>query len=282
MDVHSVDFDASHASNLNRRREKVKSARAPPQAAIANFPCLGSVEREGCLGTEAGRDRRGVARILIVDDHPVVRQGLIVGLGRDPGLMICGEAGGLEEAMAAIRSTAPDLVLADLELDGLNGLDLLKSIRASHPDIPTLMLSMHDEGVYAERALRAGARGYLMKTVSPEELLAGIHKILEGGLAISDRIKAKMAGALSGGNAEGNGLRLERLSDRELEVFRLIGRGHTTRNISGMLSLSVKTVEAHCANIKQKLGFANAAELQFNAFHSYRGNSGAANSRAAD
>ncbi|MDB5106881.1 MAG: citB [Fibrobacteres bacterium] len=206
------------------------------------------------------------ARILVVDDHPVVRQGLSMALGRDPGLMVCGEAEGIKDALAALEGARPDLVLADLDLDGVNGLELIREIRRSHPQLPILVLSMHDEDLYAERALRAGARGYMMKHVRPEGLIAGIHSVLKGEIAVSEKIKAKIIGGLAGGRDGGKGLSLDRLTDRELEVYRLIGKGNTIRGISEMLSVSVKTIEAHSAHIKRKLGLGSGAELQYHAF----------------
>ncbi|MDB5049348.1 MAG: two component transcriptional regulator, LuxR family [Fibrobacteres bacterium] len=222
--------------------------------------------KEGKLEAEAGKPFPGIARILVVDDHPVVRQGLAMTLGRDPGLMICGETEGLKDTLAAVENLRPDLVLSDLDLDGLNGLDLIKAIRASHPQLPILILSMHDEELYAERALRAGARGYLMKNEPPDRLIAGIYAALKGEITLSEKIKAKILGNLAGHREGRKGLSVDRLTDRELEVFRLIGQGYTNRRISEKLSLSVKTIEAHCAHIKQKLGLNTGAELQYQAF----------------
>jgi DNA-binding NarL/FixJ family response regulator len=157
-----------------------------------------------------------------------------------------------------------------LDLDGVDGLDLIKDIRISHPQLPILILSMHDEEVYAERALRAGARGYLMKHEPPDRLIAGIFSVLKGEIALSEKTKAKILGNLAGQREGRGGLSLDRLTDRELEVFRLIGQGLTNRRISEKLSLSVKTIEAHCAHIKQKLGLRTGAELQYQAFHLHR------------
>lgn len=223
--------------------------------------------KEGPLDVEVGNISQGIARILVVDDHPVVRQGLAMGLGRDPGLMVCGETEGIEDTLTALGKVNPDLVLADLDLDGLNGLDLIKEVRRSHPNLPILILSMHDEELYAERALRAGARGYLMKHERMDVLIAAIRSVLKGEIAVSEKIKTKIIGNLAGVREERPGLSVDRLTDRELEVFRLIGKGNTIRRISEMLSVSVKTVEAHCAHIKQKLGLSTGAELQYQAFH---------------
>lgn len=209
-------------------------------------------------------------RILVVDDHPVVRKGLAMTLAREPDMMVCGEAEGLEEALAAVIGQNPDLLLADLELDGMNGMELIREVRRLHPRLPVLVLSMHDEDVYAERALRSGAKGYLMKNVKPEVLVSGIRAVLKGEIVVTDRIKSRIIGSLAGAREDRPGLSLDRLTDRELEIFGMIGKGNTIRRISEKLSLSIKTIEAHCAHIKQKLGLASGAELQYLAFGAHR------------
>lgn len=209
-------------------------------------------------------------RILVVDDHPVVRKGLAMTLAREPDMMVCGEAEGLEEALAAIIGQQPDLLLADLELDGMNGMELIREVRRLHPRLPVLVLSMHDEDVYAERALRSGAKGYLMKNVKPEVLVSGIRTVLKGEIVVTDRIKSRIIGNLAGVREDRPGLSLDRLTDRELEIFGMIGKGNTIRRISEKLSLSIKTIEAHCAHIKQKLGLSSGAELQYMAFGALR------------
>jgi DNA-binding NarL/FixJ family response regulator len=206
------------------------------------------------------------SRILIVDDHPVVRQGLMLALGRDPRLTLCGEADGMQSALAFIRESPPDLVLADLDLDGASGLDLVKELREGHPDLPVLILSMHDEEIYAERVLRAGARGYLMKNETPEKLVAGILAVLAGELVLSERMKGKILANLAGARERKPGYSIDRLTDRELEVFRLIGEGKTTRQAAEKLSLSIKTIEAHIAHVKRKLGVESGRDLQHKAF----------------
>ena len=211
-------------------------------------------------------DTAAVSRILVVDDHPVVRQGLILALGRNPRLAISGEADGMLSALSSIRESPPDLVLADLDLDGSSGLDLVKELRAEYPDLPVLILSMHDEEIYAERVLRAGARGYLMKNESPEKLIAGILSVLAGEVALSDRMKEKILANLAGAREGKPGFSIDRLTDRELEVFRLIGEGKTTRQAAEKLSLSVKTIEAHIAHVKRKLGVESGRDLQHKAF----------------
>jgi DNA-binding NarL/FixJ family response regulator len=211
-----------------------------------------------------------IHRILVVDDHPVVRKGLAMTLAREPDLMVCGEAEGLEDALSAVLGQNPDLILADLELDGMNGMDLIREVKRLHPRIPVLVLSMHDEDVYAERTLRSGARGYLMKHEKPEVLVAAIRAVLKGEIAVTERIKSRIVANLAGAREDRSGLSLDRLTDRELEIFRLLGKGNTIRRISEKLTLSIKTIEAHCAHIKQKLGVSSGPELQYMAFSANR------------
>lgn len=208
------------------------------------------------------RDRK--VRILVVDDHPVVRQGLVIALSRTADLAVCCEAATLNEAMLAIKSDSPDLVLADLDLDGPSGMDLIKRVKEEFADLPVVILSMHDEEVYAERVLRAGARGYLMKSEAPERLVAGIRAALAGEIVLSAKMKNKILGNLATGKSSGS--LVERLTDRELEIFRLVGDGLTTRQMADKLSLSIKTIEAHIAHIKTKLGVASGRDLQRRAF----------------
>ncbi len=209
-------------------------------------------------------------RILLVDDHPVVRAGLAITLGKVPGFTICGEAEGVNEAVSLIKTMHPDMVLVDLELESGSGLDVIRQTLDDNPELPVLMLSMHEESMYAERALRAGARGYLMKNESPANLVAAIRNILAGGIAISEAMKAVMLNKLVGGKAS-NKNPLDSLSDRELEVFREIGKGIGTRKIAEKMCLSVKTVETHISHIKRKLRIKDAAELQHHAFHHFQG-----------
>ena len=205
------------------------------------------------------------SRIIIVDDHPLVRAGLGAALLSEPGLSICGEAESARAASSLIEDLKPDLVLVDLDLDGASGLDLIRQSRVSRPALPFVVLSMHEEELYAERALRAGARGYIMKSETPAGLVAGIRTVLEGGIAVSDKIKSRVVRHLSEGvKAEADPL--SSLSDRELEVFREIGKGAGTRKIAEKLCLSVKTVETHVSHIKRKLQIGSATELQLRAF----------------
>src|SRR6202050_2202698 len=200
-------------------------------------------------------------RILVVDDNPIVRQGLALLINREPDLVVCGEA---EEALAAMHvlaSARPDVLIVDISLNGPDGLDLLKNIRPTHATLPVLILSMHDESIYAERALRAGANGYIMKQEATEKVLVAVRRILAGGGYVSDRIADKMLKHYITGSGSLRNSSIADLSDRELEVFRLIGEGHGTRQIAEELYLSVKTVESYQAHIKEKLSLRSAREL---------------------
>ena len=203
-------------------------------------------------------------RVLLVDDHPVVRQGLTLLINREPDLEVCGEAERAPDAWDAIHKLKPDIVILDLSLDGPDGLDLLKNIRAEDAALPVLILSMHDESLYAERVLRAGAQGYITKQEATERVLVALRRILQGGIYLSDRMSSRLLNQFFRPGTRPNGQpasSVESLSDRELEIFRLIGAGHTTRQIAQELNLSVKTVEAHQAHIKDKLSLKNAREL---------------------
>jgi DNA-binding NarL/FixJ family response regulator len=200
-------------------------------------------------------------KVFIVDDHPIIRQGLALLINREADLAVCGDA---EEACSALRrieETKPHLVVVDISLNGPDGLDLLKDIRARDPALPVLILSMLDESLYAERALSAGASGYIMKQEATERVLIAIRRILGGEIYVSDRMANRMLHRFVGGNRVGERSPIAALTDRELEVFRLIGEGHGTRQIAEELHISVKTVESYQAHIKDKLSLKNAREL---------------------
>lgn len=199
--------------------------------------------------------------ILIVDDHPIVRQGLTELVNQEDDLYVCGQAEDAHQAMKAVKELKPDMAIVDISLKETSGMELIKDLKARYPNLPVLALSMHDESLYAERALRAGARGYIMKAEATEKVIMAIRKTLSGEIYISDRMASKMMRKLVGGNAEINTSPVERLSDRELEVFQLIGKGFGTRQISERLFLSIKTIETYRAHIKEKLNLADAAEL---------------------
>ncbi len=200
-------------------------------------------------------------RILVVDDHPIVREGLALLINREADLLVCGEADDAMGAMHVVASAKPDVLIVDLSLNGPDGLDLLKNIRIKHPGLPVLILSMHDELIYAERALRAGANGYIMKQVATEKVLVAVRRILSGEVYVSDRVANRMLKRYFTGSGAGKNSAIADLSDRELEVFRLIGEGHGTRQIAVELHLSIKTVESYQAHIKDKLSLRSAREL---------------------
>jgi DNA-binding NarL/FixJ family response regulator len=199
--------------------------------------------------------------VLLVDDHPIVRQGLALLIDREGDLLVCGEAEGSHTAYHAIETLHPDIVVLDISLSGPDGLDVLKEIRMKRADLPVLILSMHDESIYAERAMRAGANGYIMKQEATEKVLIAIRRILQGDVYLSDRLTRTMLQQFIRGSVPAKSSPLVNLTDRELEVFRLIGEGHGTRRIADELHLSVKTIESYQAHIKEKLALRNAREL---------------------
>lgn len=210
---------------------------------------------------DANSSKKGKSRILLVDDHPIVRQGLEEMINHEKDLMVCGTAEDLHQALEQINVLKPDLVVVDISLKGSNGIELLKNIKVRYPKLLVLMLSMHDESLYAVRALRAGASGYVMKQEATERVLVAIRQVLNGEIYLSEKMEKKMMQQLVGGRTARTGSPLEDLSDRELEVFGLIGQGHGTRQIAEQLHLSIKTIESHRAHIKEKLNLKNATEL---------------------
>jgi DNA-binding NarL/FixJ family response regulator len=199
--------------------------------------------------------------VLVVDDHPLLRQGLALLINQQQDMRVCGEAEEAHAAMIAISQLRPDIVILDISLNGPDGLELLKNLRVTDPDLPVLILSMHDEAIYAERALRARANGYIMKQEATEKVLIAVRRILNGEVYLSDRMSNKMLQQYIGGTPSMIQSRIASLSDRELEVFRLIGEGRATREIAEELHLSVKTVETYQAHIKEKLALRSGREL---------------------
>jgi DNA-binding NarL/FixJ family response regulator len=201
------------------------------------------------------------AGVVLIDDHSVMRQGLAALINAEPGLYVAGEAEDLHEAMEVIAATRPRVALIDISLKGGgNGLELIKQICAHQPDVLPLVLSMHDEAVYAERALHAGARGYIRKVEAADKVMAAIRRVLEGKVYVSESVAANLLNRV-GGKTSRTGSSVDRLSDRELQVLRCIGRGMSSREIGDELFISVKTVEAHREHIKQKLSLPSSAEL---------------------
>jgi len=207
-------------------------------------------------------NKKPARAIMIVDDHPVMREGLIQLLAQEEDLRICGQHEEASRAFEAIGHLKPDVVLVDLALKGgSGGLELIKNVKANYPKVLLLVLSMHEESTYAERALRAGASGYVMKQEASENILLALRTVLNGGIYLSDKMSAKFMHQLVGGRTLNGGSLVESLSDRELEVFDLIGQGRATREIAEQLHLSVKTIESHRAHIKEKLNLRSATEL---------------------
>ena len=201
-------------------------------------------------------------KILLVDDHPLMRRGQADLLGREPDLEVCGEASTAREAMEAIAKLKPDLVLADMALPDKNGLELIKDIQALHPGLPVLAMSMQDESLYAERVLRAGGRGYVMKAEGLERLASAIRTVLSGQVALSPRMSAKVLESMVGPSGKTGSGPEAKLSDRELEVLGLFGEGWSTEEIAARLHLSSKTVDVHRAHIKEKLELKTTPEFQ--------------------
>jgi len=199
--------------------------------------------------------------VFLVDDHPLVREWLANLINRQPDLEVCGETGDKAQALQLIGAAKPDVAIVDISLESGSGLELIKELRAIHPTLTVIVLSMHDELLYAERALRAGARGYVMKREATKKVLQAIRSVLEGKLYMSEKIVTLMAEKMVEGKPPGLLSPMEQLSDRELEVFQLLGRGLGTRQIAEELHVSFKTVQSFSARIKEKLMLANATEL---------------------
>jgi len=199
-------------------------------------------------------------KVLLVDDHPLVREGIRMALAGERDLTVCGEAADAPDALRAIETTGPDVAVVDLALKDSSGLELIKDIRLRWPKLPVLVLSMRDEGVYAERVLRAGALGYVTKEDGSRKVVEGIRKVLAGHIYVNDRIASKVMGRIVAGG-QGDGSAVDSLSDRELAVFELIGQGIPTREIARKMHISPKTVDSYREHIKAKLHLDSATEL---------------------
>jgi DNA-binding NarL/FixJ family response regulator len=205
----------------------------------------------------------GKARVVIVDDHPIMRMGLSQLLQSSGKVEVCGEAGSVGEAIQLMQAMPPvDLFVIDISLPDRSGLELIRDLKIMDPGIRSLVVSSHDERVYAERVLRAGGRGYIMKDRAPEQLIAAVEQVLAGGIFLSPAMTSRMMETLSGTKAA---TPIAGLTDRELEVFRAIGEGKSSREISGALGISIRTIDAHRTHIKEKLGLRDAAELSYEA-----------------
>lgn len=199
--------------------------------------------------------------VFIVDDHPLVREGLTNLINRQSDLVVCGEAKDSSEAIAGITNEGPDVAIIDISLATESGLELIKNLVKQFPQLAVVVLSMHDEALYAERALRAGARGYVMKHETSKSVLASIRRVLAGDIYVSERIVNRMAIRLTSARRPAATSPVERLSDRELEIFQLLGQGRTPSEIARDLNLSLKTVQAYCARAKEKFGVTSLTEL---------------------
>ena len=199
-------------------------------------------------------------RVLLIDDHPIVRQGLVQLINEEPDLMVCGEASGAREAIDVARETQPDVAIVDISLEDRSGVELIKEFRLSQPRMLCLALSMYDESMYAVRVLRAGGRGYIMKQEVSKKVIAAIRRVLAGQVDLSEAMATRLVGKMGLGRRD-DGSPTADLSDRELEVLTMIGRGLATREVAERLFISVKTVEAHKERLKEKLRLANGTEL---------------------
>ena len=197
---------------------------------------------------------------IVVDDHPLYRHGVTMLIGQELRLECAGEAGSVPEAIELLAATRPSLAIVDISLQGQSGLELVKTIKSEYPETAVLVVSMHEENLYGERALKAGARGYVMKHESPGVLIGAVREVIEGRIAVSAELRERMLEGIVGGKSDADPV--ERLSDRELEVFTLIGKGCGAAEIAEKLGLSVKTVNAYRDHIKDKLAMPSAASLR--------------------
>jgi DNA-binding NarL/FixJ family response regulator len=200
-------------------------------------------------------------KILLVDDHPITRQGLRMLISQQPGMAVVGESDNAAQAMELAAKLKPDIAIVDIALRSANGIELTKNLKAHSPDLMILIVSMHDEELFAERALRAGARGYLMKHEASERVIEALEKIASGELYVSDRVRARMLSRLVNNRTGEVTSPVESLSDREMEVFQLIGNGYATRQIAERLNLSVKTIDSYREHLKLKLNLDSGADL---------------------
>ena len=210
---------------------------------------------------EAVSNQTPKLKVLLVDDHPITRQGMKALVNQQPNLEVCGEADNAAYAIELVGKLQPDLAIVDIALKTTNGIELTKNIKVQAPNLPVLIVSMHDEGLYAERALRAGAMGYLMKQEAGEKIILAIQRLLQGEIYLSDKIKEKMLHRFVNKKGDGMVFSIDTLSDREMEVFQLIGNGYSTRQIAQKLNLSSKTIDSYREHLKLKLNLESGAEL---------------------
>jgi DNA-binding NarL/FixJ family response regulator len=233
--------------------------------AMSKTPLNGAAQRPSAPVRERRR------RIMIVDDHPIVRQGLRRLIEAETDLEVCGEAETAREAKSLIRELQPDAVIVDVSLAQGDGLELVKDARAHYPSLPLLVLSMHDEMIYAERMLSAGANGYIMKQAASGQFLLALRRILDGGIYVSENVGSSMVEKFAAGSAYTSDNPVESLSNRELQVLHMIGKGLSTRQTAEALNLSIKTVESHRQRIKRKLSLSTSSQLMQYAVNWYAG-----------
>jgi DNA-binding NarL/FixJ family response regulator len=236
--------------------KKVKTSAAKPKAAAESA----GTDKPAVVAKPKAPPRPKF-KVLVVDDHPIVRQGLVQMVNRESDMIVCGEAETAHDALKAAAAVVPDVAIVDLSLKGTSGLELLKDMKVRYPKLPILVLSMYEESMYAERALRAGARGYMMKEEASEKVLTALRCLLLGQVYLSETMASRLLSFAVGGHSSDGASPADRLSDRELEVFRLIGHGFGNTNIATQLHLSPKTVETYRAHIKEKLNLTSSTEL---------------------
>src|SRR5271169_1965898 len=225
--------------------------------------------------------KRRVRRVLIVDDHPIVRQGLRRIMENEDDLVVCGEAETARDARAAIRELRPDAVVADLSLKQGDGIELVRDVRAHFPHLPILVLSMHDEAIYAERILSAGANGYIMKQAASEQFLVSLRRVLDGGIYVSEAVGNSMIKKIAAGGGYTSANPVDRLSTRELQILHMIGKGMSTRETAQSLNLSIKTIESHRQRIKRKLNLSTGTQLVQYAVNWFTGREGVGGGQSA-
>jgi DNA-binding NarL/FixJ family response regulator len=225
-------------------------------------------------GSGTAPPRRKARRVLIVDDHPIVRQGLRRLIDQEEDLAVCGEAETVRDARTAIKELNPDAIIVDISLKQGDGIELVRDARAHYPTLPILVLSMHDETIYAERMLSAGANGYIMKQAASEQFLVAVRRVLEGGIYVSEAVGNSMIQKFASGGAYISSNPIDRLSNRELQILHLIGKGSSTRETAEALNLSIKTVESHRQRIKRKLNLTTGAQLVQYAVNWFSGREG--------
>src|SRR5271168_3474784 len=223
--------------------------------------------RSSMSATGPNTGNRRVRRVLIVDDHPIVRQGLRRIMENEEDLIVCGEAETARDARIAIKELNPDVMIADISLKQGDGIELVRDVRAHYPNLPILVLSMHDETIYAERMLSAGANGYIMKQAASEQFLASLRRVLDGGIYVSEAVGNNMIQKFAAGGAYISANPIDRLSNRELQILHLIGKGLSTNETADSLKLSIKTIESHRQRIKRKLNLTTGSQLVQYAVH---------------